>query len=373
MRAGPGGRDHGAVEPPARREDAGRVDEDELRVAFDGDAAHDRPRRLHLRAHDRDLGADQRVDEGRFADVRRADDGDEPAAPIPGRSDRRGGLPVLAHGASTPSRDNSAAAAACSAARLERPRPSAGIELRQLHRDAELRVVVRAGAGDLAIGRCRQAARLGPFLQRRLRIAHRGRGRAQAIAPQLLDRGGRSLIAAVEEHRADQGFADVGEDRRAVAAAGIGLRGPELDGGAEIDRARDVGAGLLAHEIGEPARQLAFVRRREAAKQQIGDHEPEHVIAEKLETLVASDPVLAAQRRDVGQCAVEERGVRKGMADLLFEFTSARCRPAAHLTIVNSRFQRTAHGQVQICHAGSPSPIEKKMICARPTRFSNGT
>ena len=46
---------------------------------------------------------------------------------------------------------------------------------------------------------------------------------------------------------------------------------------------------------------------------------------------------------------------------------------SAHLTIVNSRLQRTDHGQLQMCQAGSPSPIEKKMICALPTRFSNGT
>ncbi len=35
--------DHGAVEPRLRREDAGRVDEDDLRLAVDGDAAHDAP------------------------------------------------------------------------------------------------------------------------------------------------------------------------------------------------------------------------------------------------------------------------------------------------------------------------------------------
>ena len=36
--------DHGAVEAPPRREDARRVDEDDLRLAVDGDAAHDRAR-----------------------------------------------------------------------------------------------------------------------------------------------------------------------------------------------------------------------------------------------------------------------------------------------------------------------------------------
>jgi hypothetical protein len=37
------------------------------------------------------------------------------------------------------------------------------------------------------------------------------------------------------------------------------------------------------------------------------------------------------------------------------------------------RFQRTAVGQRQNIQACSPSAIEKKIIWARPTIFSNGT
>ena len=48
--AAPGAADHGAVEPPPRRKDAGRVDENQLRRAFDGDAANERARGLHFRA-----------------------------------------------------------------------------------------------------------------------------------------------------------------------------------------------------------------------------------------------------------------------------------------------------------------------------------
>ena len=46
---------------------------------------------------------------------------------------------------------------------------------------------------------------------------------------------------------------------------------------------------------------------------------------------------------------------------------------APHRTIVNSRLQRTDQGQRQTSQARSPSGTEKKMICARPTMFSNGT
>ena len=44
-----------------------------------------------------------------------------------------------------------------------------------------------------------------------------------------------------------------------------------------------------------------------------------------------------------------------------------------HRTIENRRFQRTAVGQRQNIQACSPSAMEKKIICARPTMFSNGT
>src|SRR5580704_2552765 len=49
--------------------------------------------------------------------------------------------------------------------------PLRGGKLRQLDGDAELRVVVRAGALELAVGGGRQAAGLRPFLQQRLRVA----------------------------------------------------------------------------------------------------------------------------------------------------------------------------------------------------------
>ena len=82
-RPAPGGIDHRPVEPALRLEDAGRVDEDDLRAAVrpdHGDAAHDRARRLHLVADDGDLGADQPVDQRRLAGVGRADQRDEAAA-----------------------------------------------------------------------------------------------------------------------------------------------------------------------------------------------------------------------------------------------------------------------------------------------------
>ena len=140
--------------------------------------------------------------------------------------------------------------------------------------------------------------------------------------------------------------------------------------------------------------------------------EAEHVIAEKFKPLIGAGTVArTAQRRNVSERLFEQGGILETIADPLFEVGRAAapalglfrrglwalisgvrtgrlavsgwierldrsrfaCSPAAHLTIVNSRFQRTDHGQRHTIQACSPSRIEKKMICARPTMFSNGT
>jgi len=110
-----------------------------------------------------------------------------------------------------------------------------------------------------------------------------------------------------------------------------------------------------------------------ARKQHVGNDQTEDVIAEKFEALIAARPALAAQCRNMRERALEQRLIGKFITDPCLKFASASDRPSAHLTIVKSRLQRTDHGQLQMCQAGSPSPMEKKMICALPTRFSNGT
>src|SRR5215831_4162929 len=225
-----------------------------------------------------------------------------------------------------------------------------------------------AGTLDLTVMRGRQAARLRPFLQHGLRVEQRPHRRAHAFAPVALDQRSGGCIAAIDEHRADQRLADVGEDGESPPAARIGLRGAELDHRPEVHRMGNLGAALATHQVGEPARQLALVRLGEGTKQHVGDDEAEDVVAEELQPLIAADAALARQRRDVGERAVEQRLLGKAVADPLFEFLASL--PAAHRTIVNRRLQRTDHGQFQKCQAGSPSPTEKKMICARPIRFS---
>ena len=79
VRSTPGRRHHGAVESPSRRENAGGINEDQLRTVLDGDFADQRARRLHLVRDDADLRTDQRIEQRRFAGVGRADQGDEAA------------------------------------------------------------------------------------------------------------------------------------------------------------------------------------------------------------------------------------------------------------------------------------------------------
>ena len=76
----PRGLDHRPVEPPRRRENAGRVDQQHLRVALDRDAHQPRARGLRLGADDRDLLPDQRIDQGRLARIGRAEHRDEAEA-----------------------------------------------------------------------------------------------------------------------------------------------------------------------------------------------------------------------------------------------------------------------------------------------------
>ena len=98
--------DHCAVKAPARFEQAGGVDENQLRIPFDGDATNAGAGGLHLMGHDRHFCADHFVQQRRLARVGLANQGHK--ACFGGR---------VSHDCSTFC--NNAAAAACSAWRLE--------------------------------------------------------------------------------------------------------------------------------------------------------------------------------------------------------------------------------------------------------------
>ena len=156
---------------------------------------------------------------------------------------------------------------------------------------------------------------------------------------------------------------------------------------ADIPDGGDCGAGLAADQSREAAGQVALVGLRKGIIQPVGDGEPEHAVAEEFEPLVAA----AAARRlaDMGQRTRQKRGIGEGMPDPRLQQRQIGLRPVRaaraggrapvvgqggdQWIVENRRPQRTWAGQFQICQAGVPSSIEKKIISARPTKFSNGT
>src|SRR6266403_1182007 len=137
-------------------------------------------------------------------------------------------------------------------------------EPREIHRNAKLRIVMRPGALDLAIDRRRQPLALRPFLQHRLGIAQRPPRLAHPLGPVALDELRRGSVAAVEKHRADHRLADIAEHGFAQAGARSRANRAKLDVIDQPERLRHVCAALLAHEIGEPLRQFAFIGVRKA-------------------------------------------------------------------------------------------------------------
>ena len=91
----PGARHHCPIEPALGWKNSRRIDEDELRTVDDRDPTQRGARCLRFMGDNGDLGSDQRIDQGRFADVRCADQRDESAAYLCGRPRRRNALAAL--------------------------------------------------------------------------------------------------------------------------------------------------------------------------------------------------------------------------------------------------------------------------------------
>ena len=80
LRAAPGSLHHGAVQPALGREDAGRIDQHQLRVALDRDAHHAGAGGLRLGTGDRHLLPHKRIHQRGLARIGRADYGNDAAA-----------------------------------------------------------------------------------------------------------------------------------------------------------------------------------------------------------------------------------------------------------------------------------------------------
>ena len=199
---GPGRFDHGAVEPAARLEDAGRVDQHQLRIAPHGDAAHRHARRLHLVADDGDLGAHERIDQGGLARIRRADHGDEAGTGLAGS--RRAFIPPP-----IPAAPASRAPQPVRLRAWSRLRPISGASSSDAHLHGEMRRVVRPLRGARRDRPARARLPLRPCAhscKAVLAIAHVAAEPGKGVLPIALDELARRLHAAIEIERGDHRF-----------------------------------------------------------------------------------------------------------------------------------------------------------------------
>src|SRR5690606_16640806 len=143
----------------------------------------------------------------------------------------------------------------------------------------------------------------------------------------------------------------------------------------------------------EPQRKLTLCRARIGLEYHLRDDEAEHPVAEELETLVVIP--FPALRAGMGQRAAQEVEVGKGKAgdrlDRLGE-RLAGLRLAGHhatsdlslclsigfcfgcyRTMLNRREGRISAGHRHTSSGLAPPAMEKKMMLARPTRWSSGT
>src|SRR5665213_2429916 len=121
--------------------------------------------------------------------------------------------------------------------------------------------------------------------------------------------------------------------------------------------ARNLGAGFLSHQIGQPARQLALVRLGKRVIKHVGNDQAEYMVAEEFQALVAvgaGGP--AGQRGNMRDRALKQSFIGEFIADPILERGSVFVFGlSAHRTIVNNRLQRTDTGQRQNSQARSPS------------------
>jgi hypothetical protein len=132
----------------------------------------------------------------------------------------------------------------------------------------------------------------------------------------------RRAESPVEKNRAENGFADIPKQGGFLGAAGQGLALAEPQRFSHAPVARDVRAGLLAHQIGEAARQFAFIGRWKFLAKHFGNGEAEYAVAQKFQPLIRFEAALrlvGGQRARMGQGARKERRIAETIADALLQ------------------------------------------------------
>ena len=127
----------------------------------------------------------------------------------------------------------------------------------------------------------------------------------------------------------------------------------------------------------EPHRQIAFAALADRRGRASPRPPAQHAVAQELEALIGGPP----RRPPCGaETWVKARASSSASAKTWPSRASsaeisglARFGRRVQWTRMKQRLQRTDVGQRQNCQAAAPSSTEKKMISARPTRFSSGT
>ena len=133
-----------------------------------------------------------------------------------------------------------------------------------------------------------------------------------------------------------------------------------------------LGAGLAPNQCTVAARHVAFAGLRMVAIELLRNDQPQHAVAEKFQALVILGLSLAAR---MGQCVAQKRLVTEIVSDPGRDGVVLQLAEADHAgqSVLNSRFQRMTNGHRQTSRRDASGEIEKKMMSARPTKFSIGT
>lgn len=219
-----------------------------------------------------------------------------------------------------------------------------------------------------------------PFLKSRFRIDRHFRNGFRLILPQLVHDRARFLEAAVDEHRPEQRLGGVCEDRRLVSAAAVRLALGKNEMGAKPDIAGNLGAGFAANEAIVAPGEFAFARVGVLPVQGLRDREPEDAIADELEAFVVEASNLPAADARMRERALQELRFLNLYPNFVSSSLNLRGLNMAqmplggHRTRLKNLSQRMSNGQVQGAHqrkaSGSSTLAEKKMISARPMKFS---
>ena len=225
-----------------------------------------------------------------------------------------------------------------------------GIDALDARRDAEARGVVGPLALHHLVARRRQGPPLGPFLEGGLGVPALGVGGLGRGGEGALHHGAGGLVARVEEDRAEDRLADVGEDGRVAPAAGLRRAAAQPHVRGDLPGLGHSRAALAAHQRREAAREVALVGPRARPEEPVGDGEAEHAVAQELQALVALPPV---RRAHVGEGLREQVRVREAVADARLERVDVGRGPAHRRHV--SRIHPTRQAPSGSCGRGGSS------------------